>query len=155
MNSKIEQRPVVRRWSHDYRIVTEVESGGYLSAERMADEHNALHDYVLRLEQWLGECFEYTRADPDGNEPWRLVPHATKEVQRLRQDHDRLERRNQELEERVRSVPNYAYMQKLEERLNSLKEKEQQLAQVRKAVCDLCDQELGMHYSLCEEIRNG
>jgi hypothetical protein len=39
----------------------------------------------------LGECYQLTGADPDGNENWRLAPHAIDEVRRLRADHDNTE----------------------------------------------------------------
>lgn len=38
----------------------------------------------------LAECYRLSGADPDGNEDWRLAPHAVGEVQRLRQEHDEL-----------------------------------------------------------------
>lgn len=47
----------------------------------------------LRLEQrnlvgMLAECYRLTGADPDGNEDWRLAPHAVAEVRRMRAEHD-------------------------------------------------------------------
>lgn len=39
----------------------------------------------------LAQCYRLTGADPDGDEDWRLAPHAVEEVKRLRAEHDALE----------------------------------------------------------------
>lgn len=36
----------------------------------------------------LAECYRLSGADPDGDEDWRLAPHAVSEVTRLRNDYD-------------------------------------------------------------------
>lgn len=36
----------------------------------------------------LAECYRLTGADPDGDEDWRLAPHAVAEVKRLREESD-------------------------------------------------------------------
>lgn len=41
-----------------------------------------------RLRSDLAECYRLTGADPDGNEDWRLAPHAVSEVKRLRAEED-------------------------------------------------------------------
>lgn len=46
----------------------------------------------------LAECYCLSGADPDGNEPWRLAPRATREVARLRVEADESDDRVVELE---------------------------------------------------------
>lgn len=53
-------------------------------------EIDRLDDEVERLTTDLAECFRLSGADPDGNEDWRLAPHAVREVARLRREHDEL-----------------------------------------------------------------
>lgn len=43
------------------------------------------------LEAHLAKCYRLFGADPDGNEDWRLAPHAVEEVRRLRQESDKAE----------------------------------------------------------------
>lgn len=47
------------------------------------------HHSVEQLEAWLAECYKLSGADPDGNENWRLAPHAVHAVGELRKDHDK------------------------------------------------------------------
>lgn len=49
---------------------------------------NATYDELIA---WLAECYRLSGADPDGNEDWRLAPHAVEEVRRLRKEYDELE----------------------------------------------------------------
>jgi len=45
---------------------------------------------IAALQAQLATCFKLSGADPDGNEDWRLAPHAVEEVTRLRNDCDEL-----------------------------------------------------------------
>jgi hypothetical protein len=45
---------------------------------------------IAALQAQLATCFKLSGADPDGNEDWRLAPHAVEEVTRLHNDCDEL-----------------------------------------------------------------
>lgn len=51
------------------------------------------HECLIERDQLitqLAECYRLSGADPDGNEDWRLAPHAVEEVKRLREESDEL-----------------------------------------------------------------
>lgn len=54
----------------------------------MSEESVDLKYYIKFLEGQLAQCYKLTGADPDGNEDWRLAPHAVEEVRRLRNEYD-------------------------------------------------------------------
>jgi hypothetical protein len=43
---------------------------------------------IAALHTMLADCYRWSGADPDGNEDWRLAPHAVEEVKRLREESD-------------------------------------------------------------------
>ena len=56
----------------------------------LAKDGMAAKAQVAALQAQLATCFKLSGADPDGNEDWRLAPHAVDEVTRLRNDYDEL-----------------------------------------------------------------
>jgi hypothetical protein len=60
--------------------------GDYTQAEAKA----VLVKKFGELQAQLAECYRLTGADPDGNEDWRLAPHAVGEVKRLREESNQL-----------------------------------------------------------------
>ena len=63
-----------------------VQRDGCISMVKAADAQAT----VEALQAQLATCFKLSGADPDGNEDWRLAPHAVEEVTRLRNDCDEL-----------------------------------------------------------------
>jgi len=61
------------------------------SSEAAATMIERLRQELRNLVNLLAECYRLTGADPDGNEDWRLAPHAVAEVRRLRAEHDAAE----------------------------------------------------------------
>lgn len=84
-------------------------------------------------EDRLGECYRLTGADPDGDESWRLAPHAVEEVRRLREEHDTAQR---ELSaERIEVAHLRAAFRTMERAAN---ERETELNAVREQRCETC-----------------
>lgn len=58
--------------------------------ERLDRQRTDAQATITALQAQLATCFKLSGADPDGNEDWRLAPHAVEEVTRLRKDYDEL-----------------------------------------------------------------
>jgi phage shock protein A len=83
------QKEVERLEDEQEELLAEVREAGRQAG--IAEAENS--ERVRSMEKQLAECYRLTGADPDGNEDWRLAPHAVEEVRRLREKLDEAEHR--------------------------------------------------------------